>query len=71
MSQTKSKAADALRAAGYVQLPRWWATQDQIDLIYFLLKPNLPDIFAIRHANREDKAADIEDAWRQYEEGKI
>lgn len=68
MSQTKSRSANALRAAGYVQLPRWWATQDQIDLIYFMLKPNLPDIFAIRHANREDKAADIEDAWRQYEE---
>jgi hypothetical protein len=71
MSQTKSKASEALRKAGYVQLPRWWATEDQIDLIYFMLKPNLPDIFAIRHANKEDKAADIEDAWREYEERKI
>ena len=67
MSQTKSKASEALRAAGYVQLPRWWATQDQIDLIEYMLKPNLPDIYAIRHANKEDKAADIEDAWREYE----
>lgn len=70
MSQTKSKAAEALRAAGYVQLPRWWATQEQVDLIEWMLKQNLPDIALIKIEARNDRRADIEDAWRQYEEMK-
>jgi hypothetical protein len=64
MSTTKSKSAEALRAAGYAQIPRWWATLDQIELIEWMVKPNLPDICRIKQEARDDKSAGIDDAWR-------
>ena len=64
MSMTKSKSADAVRAAGYAQIPRWWATLDQIKLIEWMVKQNLPDICRIKKEVRDDKRADIDAAWR-------
>jgi hypothetical protein len=68
MSMTKSRSADALRAAGYVQLPRWWATKEQVELIEWMVRQNLPDIARIKaEAHGIDE---IEAAWRQHKEKK-
>lgn len=69
MSQIKSKSGDALRAAGYRKLPSWWATLEQIELIEYMVRQNLPEIARIKIEARDDISADIEDAWRQHEEG--
>lgn len=29
----RDRAAKALRAAGYVPIPRWWVTPDELDVI--------------------------------------
>ena len=44
-----SPQAQAIRAAGYVRVPGGlWATQEQLDLIMFMLKPNLEIINRIK-----------------------
>lgn len=44
-----SPGAIALRAAGYVRVPGgMWATQEQLDLIMYMLKQNLPEINTIK-----------------------
>lgn len=44
-----SPQAQAIRAAGYVRVPGGlWATQEQLELILFMLKPNLDDINRIK-----------------------
>lgn len=52
MSRTRHDAspqAQAIRAAGYVRVPGGlWATQEQLDLILYMLEQNLPEINAIK-----------------------
>jgi hypothetical protein len=48
VSITKSKSADALRAAGYMQMARWWVTPDQMDMVKWMVSKNLPDIARIK-----------------------
>lgn len=43
-----SPTARALRAAGYIPLPRWWMTQDQVDLIAYMARQNKPEIDRIK-----------------------
>lgn len=44
-----SPQAKAIRAAGYVRVPGGlWATQEQLDLIMYMLSQNLPEIRAIK-----------------------
>jgi hypothetical protein len=44
-----SPQAQAIRAAGFVRVPGGlWATQEQFDLIMFMLKPNLDQINRIK-----------------------
>ena len=45
---SNSPGARALRLAGYVKLPAWWVTQDQLELIEYLCRGNLPEIDAIK-----------------------
>ena len=68
MSQTKSRSAEALRAAGYVQLPRWWATSEQMEMIEWMVRKNLPDIARIKAAAHGIDETDA--AWAQHEESK-
>ena len=66
MSVTRSKSADALRAAGYMQMARWWVTPDQMEMIKWMVSKNLPDITRIKakaHGIDEKDAA-----WAQHEE---
>jgi hypothetical protein len=48
MGEPTGRAAIALRAAGYKTLPRWWATQEQINLVEDLVKKNGPEVNRIR-----------------------
>lgn len=65
MSITRSRSADALRAAGYIQLPRWWATAEQVEMIEWMVRQNLPDIARIKAEALNVSEADL--AWRQHE----
>lgn len=65
MSVTKSKAADALRAAGYIQMARWWVTPEQMEMVKWMVSKNLPDIARIKA-----EVLEIDAAWAQHEESK-
>jgi hypothetical protein len=56
------KASEALRAAGYRRIPAWWATDEQIALVEYMVKQNGPDVNRIRA-----EALGVEAAWRQHE----
>lgn len=68
MNQKVGKSARALRAAGYIKIPAWWATQEQIDMIEWMVRKNLPEIARIKaEAHGIDE---IDAAWQQHEETK-
>lgn len=62
------KASDALRAAGYRRIPAWWATDEQIALVEYMVKQNGPDVNRIRAEALGVNEADL--AWQQHEESK-
>jgi hypothetical protein len=45
---SNSPGARALRLAGYVKLPAWWVTQEQLELIEYMARRNKDDIDAIK-----------------------
>ena len=47
-SELKSAGAQALRAAGYKPCPRWWLTQEQMDLVEYMAKQNEDAVNQIR-----------------------
>ena len=50
-----SPQAQAIRAAGYVRVPGGlWATQEQLDLIMYMLRPNLDHINRITERYRNE-----------------
>lgn len=62
--ELKSPAAQALRKAGYVPLPRWWVTQDQLDVIRRMAEGNSDVVNAIRtKANR--RAGKLKEEWEE------
>jgi hypothetical protein len=58
------KASDALRAAGYRRIPAWWATDEQIELIEYMVKQNGPEVNRIRCAALG--VDEVDAAWRQH-----
>ena len=72
-SELKSKGAMALRAAGYIPLPRWWVTKEQLDLIEYMIRDNAAEVNRIRQeANTPaplTKEEEIELAWRRMKTG--
>jgi hypothetical protein len=46
--QSNSPGARALRLAGYVKLPAWWVTEEQLQLIEYMAKQNLAEINRIK-----------------------
>jgi hypothetical protein len=44
-----SPGARALRQAGYVKLPAWWVTQEQLELIEYMCRGNLEEINRIKN----------------------
>lgn len=71
-SELKSAGAIALRAAGYTPLPRWWVTQEQLELIEYMARQNEAEVNRIRAAAKSQdvsgltKEQQIELAWRKY-----
>ena len=47
-SELKSKAAKALRSAGFLPLPRLWVTQDQMEVIKRMAEGNREVVNEIR-----------------------
>ena len=45
---SNSPGARALRLAGYVKLPAWWVTEEQLQLIEYMAKQNLAEINKIK-----------------------
>ncbi len=45
---SNSPGARALRLAGYVKLPAWWVTEEQLQLIEYMAKQNLAEITRIK-----------------------
>jgi hypothetical protein len=39
-SELKSAGAQALRAAGYKPCPRWWLTDEQMELVAYMARQN-------------------------------
>lgn len=67
-SELKSKGAMALRAAGFKPCPRWWLTQEQLDLVEYMAKQNQDEVNRIRaEANSRSltKEEEIELAWKK------
>jgi hypothetical protein len=44
----KGHAAQALREAGYKPCPRWWLTEEQLDLVAYMAKQNADEVNRIR-----------------------
>lgn len=71
-SELKSPGADALRAAGYKPCPRWWLTQEQLDLVEYMWRQNEADVQRIREeAHRENrqewrKKQEMDRAWKTH-----
>lgn len=68
-SELKSPAAKALRAAGYMPLPRWWVKAEDLDLIEYMAKQHQAEVNRIRaESNRQaegplTREQQIELAW--------
>jgi hypothetical protein len=70
-SELKSRGAMALRAAGYKPCPRWWLTEEQLELVAYMAAQNSDAVNQIRAeasrpsalSNEERKAAQMEAAW--------
>jgi hypothetical protein len=45
---SNSPGARALRLAGYVKLPAWWVTQEQLELIEYMARQNKDHIDAVK-----------------------
>lgn len=69
MPTPTGKSAEALRAAGYVPLPRWWVTREQMELIEYMARQNEAEVNRIRaEANARPprtKEEEIELAWKR------
>ncbi len=48
-SELKSPGALALRAAGYKPCPRWWLTQEQLELVDYMARQNSEEVNRIRN----------------------
>lgn len=75
-NELKSRGAMALRAAGYKPCPRWWLTDEQMELVAYMAAQNSDAVNQIRaEASRpsalsaeERKAAQLEAAWETQRE---
>lgn len=65
--ELKSPGAMALRAAGYKPCPRWWLTEEQMELVAYMASQNSAEVNRIRAgavmSEEERKAAEMEAAW--------
>lgn len=67
----RDSVAKALRAAGYTPCPRWWLTQEQMDLVAYMAEQNAAEVNRIRGEARPAPAEltpeqQIEQAWQKW-----
>jgi len=68
-SELQSAGAMALRAAGYKPCPRYWLTQEQMDLLEYMAKQNEAEVNRIRNGAKANQLREltreeqIERAW--------
>lgn len=67
----RGSVAKALRAAGYTPCPRWWLTQEQLDLVAYMAEQNAAEVNRIRGEARPGPAEltpeqQIEQAWQKW-----
>ena len=71
-SELKSPGAMALRAAGYKPCPRWWLTDEQMELVAYMASQNSAEVNRIRSmavmSAEERKAAELDAAWEMQRE---
>jgi hypothetical protein len=65
-SELKSPSAAALRAAGYVPLPRWWVTQEDLELIAYMARKHADEVNRIRSEAKNNVQKEIDKAWKQH-----
>lgn len=69
-SELKSPAAKALRAAGYKPCPRWWLTEEQMELVAYMAAQNADDVNRIRAEARMKPTMTAEEqielAWSKW-----
>lgn len=72
-SELKSPGAQALRAAGFKPCPRWWLTQEQLDLVEYMARQNQDEVNRIRAEAYKPrpltKQEEIELAWQRVKTG--
>lgn len=76
-SELKSRAAHALRAAGFRPLPRWWAKAEDLELIHYMVSKYSDEVNRIRaEANQSPlsderrKQQEIDAAWSRMKGGR-
>lgn len=75
-TELKSPGAQALRAAGYKPCPRWWLTQEQLELVEYMARQNEAEVNRIRErAHEQDslkwrKQREVDLAWAAMKAGK-
>lgn len=75
-NELKSRGAMALRAAGYKPCPRWWLTDEQLELVAYMAAQNSDAVNQIRaEASRpsalsrpEISPEELEAAWAMQRE---
>lgn len=59
--ELKSPAAQALRLAGFKPCPRWWLTEEQLELVEYMAKQNELEVNAIRRWAYRQQEEDAKD----------
>lgn len=68
-SELKSRGAMALRAAGYLPLPRLWVTQEQMELVQYMARQNADAVNKIRGDAVRDTESERDAAWKTHTGG--
>lgn len=60
-----SPVAQKLRSMGFVPLPRWWVTPEELEIISRITKRHLPVVMATKEQIRQEQALEeIEENYK-------
>lgn len=63
--KTFSPVGKKLREMGYVPLPRWWVTPEEMEIISRITKHHLPTVMKIKEQIRQEQAlAELEENYK-------
>ena len=69
-SELRSKGAIALRAAGYKPCPRWWLTDEQMELVSYMARQNEDAVNQIRAETYRPEPVSEEEQRRRDEDAR-